>query len=91
MQVSSNSEYNVAQLSIEICNNRQEANARKDIIRAANPGARWMSRIVENIDSVVPFLVPDIGRDPTVLPPVFTPATPRPSSPAVVLLMWAED
>lgn len=81
----------MAQLSIEICNNRQEADARKDIVKATNPGARWMSRIVENIDAVIPFLVPDISVDPTVLPPVFTPSTPKPSAPSVVLLIWTED
>lgn len=79
------------QLSIEICNSREEAEARKEIIRAINPGANWMSRIIENIDAVIPFLVPDIGADPNVLPPLFTPSTPKPSSPAVVLLIWTED
>lgn len=78
-------------LSIEICNSRAEASARKEIIRSANPGANWMTRIVENIDAVVPFLVPDIAADPIALPPVFTPDTPKPSSPAVVLLVWTED
>lgn len=79
------------QLSIEICNNRAEANARKDIIKAANPAAKWMTRIVEKIDVVIPFLVPDIAADPVALDPVFTPNTPKPSAPAVVLLVWTED
>lgn len=79
------------QLSIEICNNRAEAAARKDIVRATNPTANWMTRIVENVDVVVPFLVPDIAADPTALPPLFSPATRKPSSPAVVLMIWTED
>jgi len=81
----------MAQLSIEICNSRQEADARKDIIKAINPGANWVSRIVENVDAVIPFLVADINRDPRVLPPIFTPDTGKPSAPAVVLLIWTED
>jgi hypothetical protein len=79
------------QLSIEICNSREEAQARDEIIRAASPGANWVTRIVENIDAAIPFLVPDIGTDPIVLPPLFTPSTPKLSSPAVVLLVWTED
>ena len=80
------------QLSIEVCNNREEAEARKEIIRAANPGASWMSRVVENIDVVRTFLVPDIAADPNpVNPPVFTPETLRPNAPAVVLLIWTAD
>jgi hypothetical protein len=79
------------QLSIEVCNSRAEADARKEIIRSANPGAKWATRIVENIDFVVASLVLDIGSDPNVLPPVFTPATLGPKSPAVVLLVWTLD
>ena len=79
------------QLSIEICNSRQEANARKEIIRASNPGVNWMTRIVEDIGFVIPFLVSDIANDPNALPAVFTPATGSPTAPAVVLLIWTED
>lgn len=77
-------------VSIEICNNRTEANARKDIIKAGNPSANWMSRIIENVDSIVPFLVPDINQDPTPLPSVFKPGNAKPSAPATVLIIWTE-
>lgn len=77
------------QLTIEICNNRVEADARKKILKKLIPGLK--SRIVENIDFVSSFLVPNIENEPDELPDVFTPATGSPSSPAVVLLVWTED
>jgi len=81
----------MTQLSIEICNNLAEALARKDIIRSANPAANWVSRIIENVDVVMSFLVTDIAEDPTPqLPPTFSPETPNPRAPCVVLLIWTE-
>lgn len=78
-------------ISIDICNNVAEAIERKGVIKAANPGANWVTRIVENIDAVLPYLVPDIASDPIALPPVFTPGPAKPSAPAVVLLAWTVD
>lgn len=80
------------QLSIEICGNLAEANARKAIVKSANPGANWASRVIENVDVVSSSLVLDISKDPVPqLPPVFSPATPAPKAPCVVLLIWVED
>lgn len=80
------------QLSIEICNSRAEALARKDIVKSANPAANWVSRIIENVDFVSSFLVPDLSKDPVPqLPPIFSPATPAPRAPCVVLIIWVED
>ncbi len=81
----------MSQLSIEICSNVAEANARKNIIQSANPGANWVSRVIENIDFVMPFLVPNLANNPMPLPPVFSPQTGSPSTPAVVLLIWTEN
>ena len=81
----------MSQLSIEICNDRQEAEARKAIITSSNPSANWKTRIIENINFVMPFLVPDLANDPLPLPPVFSPQTGSPSTPAVVLLIWTEN
>lgn len=82
----------MTQLSIEICNNRAEALARKKIIMSANPEARWVSRIIENIDFISSFLVPDLSNDPVPqLPPVFSSATHAPRAPCVVLLIWVGD
>ncbi len=79
------------QLSIEVCNNRLEANARKEIIKSSTPDVNWMTRIIEDIGFVMPSLVPDLANEPHALTPVFTPETGLPSAPAVVLLIWTED
>jgi len=80
------------QLSIEICNNRVEAEARKLIVKSANPSANWQSRIIEKVGVVLGYLVPDIAKDPEPqIPPVFSPETRAPAAPCVVLLIWVED
>lgn len=79
------------QLLIEICNNRIEANARKEIIKAVNPGANWMTRIIDNVTVVTASIVENIDADPVALPPLFTPDSTGVSSPAVALLIWTED
>ena len=78
-------------MTIEVCKNRAEAEARKEIVKAGAPDANWQSRIVDNLSAVMPFLVTDLGQDPEALPPVFTPATGNPPAPASVLIIWTED
>lgn len=78
-------------MTIEVCSNRQEADARKEILKAGSPGANWQTRIVDNISGVIPFLVTDLAQDPTPQAPVFSPATGAPAAPATILIIWTED
>ena len=78
----------MSDMIIEVCNNRAEAEARKDIIKGTDPGANWNSRIIDNIDFVAPYLTPVLGNDPVPLPEIFTPETGAPAAPAAILIIW---
>jgi len=78
-------------ITIEICRNRQEAEARKEIVKAGAPKANWQSRIVDHVDGITPFLVPDLAADPTPLDPVYSPGVQAPPAPASMLVIWTED
>lgn len=78
-------------LNIYVCSDSNDAEDLKEIIKNADPGTDYKTRIVDNISFGRPHLVPDIANDPQGLALFFTPATGSPPAPAAFLIVWTEN